>query len=145
MYSTTTECLPGGNVSFEEEWAQLRAEATQQPNTHMQLNQLHSRPASGGQGDLSVHAKDLAAIGDAAFTLHGRLETDGDHAKVSSGKAAKDLTDDFAVGSALTDVVEKWKKQVDSLLEACAHISNHLDYTQKAHAGDEYHIATSLT
>lgn len=132
-------------MSFEEEWAQLRAEATQQSDTHMRLNQLHSRPTSGVRGDLSVHAKDLAAIGDAAFALYGRLEKDGDHAKVSSGKAAKDLTDDFAVGSALTDVVEKWKKQVDSLLEACAHISNHLDYTQKAHAGDEYHIATSLS
>ena len=29
--------------------------------------------------------------------------------------------------------------------DACAHISNHLDYTKNAHAGDEIHIAGTLS
>ncbi|MET7637279.1 hypothetical protein [Streptomyces sp. NPDC005438] len=99
----------------------------------------------GGKGDLSVNAKDLAAIGDEAFTLYQRLSRDGDHPKKSTGKAAADLKGDFKLGGALSDVIEKWGKQVDSVRDACAHISNHLDYTKKAHAGDEYHISSKLS
>ena len=35
--------------------------------------------------------------------------------------------------------------QVRSLLDATAHISNHLDYTKGAHAGDEVYIAGTLS
>jgi len=111
----------------------------------MQLNSAHSRPGKASQGDLSVHAEDLAAIGDAAFKLYERLEKDGHHAKVASSKAAKELTGDFSIGSALADAVEKWTGQIDSLLQACGHISNHLDYSKKSHEDNEYHIITSLS
>ncbi|MFF1476064.1 hypothetical protein ACFVYD_00450 [Streptomyces sp. NPDC058301] len=52
---------------------------------------------------------------------------------------------DFALGAALTTIADHWNNQVNSLLQACGHISNHLDYTKNAHAGDEYHIVTSLS
>jgi len=32
-----------------------------------------------------------------------------------------------------------------SLLDACAHISNHMDYTKNAHAGDEHHIYSTVS
>ncbi|MGW7031112.1 hypothetical protein ACWGFX_28615 [Streptomyces xanthophaeus] len=91
-----------------------------------------------------VARKDLAAIGDAAFTLRQRLATDGDHAKASAHEAAGTLKKDFALGAALSTVAEKWHDQVGTLLDACAHVSNHLDYTQKAHAGDAYWLATQF-
>jgi hypothetical protein len=45
----------------------------------------------------------------------------------------------------LEHVTEHWGDQVRSLLDATAHISNHLDYTKNAHAGDEVHIANTLS
>ncbi|MFJ3722845.1 hypothetical protein ACIPYQ_09780 [Streptomyces sp. NPDC090045] len=39
---------------------------------------------------------------------------------------------DFALGAALSTVADKWHDQLGTLLDACAHISNHLDYTQNA-------------
>ncbi|MET9695371.1 hypothetical protein ABZY31_00340 [Streptomyces sp. NPDC006529] len=118
--------------------------AEQQPA--MRLNHV---PDDGGggpapQGDLVVTQKDLAAVGDAAFALHQRLDTDGDHAKASTYEAAGSLKKDFALGGALSTVADAWNAQVNTLLEACAHISNHLDYTQKAHAEGEHWIATQL-
>ncbi|WP_432040160.1 hypothetical protein [Streptomyces cucumeris] len=113
----------------------------------MRLNSsdaANNRRGGLSNGDLSVNGKDLAAIGDAAFKLYERLEKDGDHAKDTSKKAAAALKEDFSIGSALGDVVEKWSQQVDSLMQACGHISNHLDYTTKAHAEGEYRIITSL-
>ncbi|GAA3376369.1 hypothetical protein GCM10020367_47800 [Streptomyces sannanensis] len=64
--------------------------------------------------------------------MYQRLDTDGDHAKQSTHDAAASLKADFALGAALTTVAEKWDQQVSSLLGACAHISNHLDYTTTA-------------
>ncbi|GAA1297406.1 MULTISPECIES: hypothetical protein [Streptomyces violaceusniger group] len=137
-------------MSFEDEWAQIKSEAAQRQETHMRLNQVDgpggTAPSPAAQkGDLSVKAKDLAAIGDAAFKLYQRLDKDGDHAQTTSATAAKDLKDDFDIGGALSEVVETWRTQVNSLLAACAHISNHLDYTKKAHAGDEHYIAASFS
>jgi len=93
---------------------------------------------------LEVDQKDLAKIGDHAFKLYQRLDKDGDHAKSSTGKAGNALKGDFDLGGALSHLADKWNGQVNSLLQACAHISNHLDYTKKAHAGDEHYIATSF-
>lgn len=131
-------------MSFEQEWAQHKAAAAERQTTHMQLNQLAPSPG-GFEGNLSVNQKDLAAVGDQAYKLYQRLEKDGDHAKTSSEKAAKVLKTHFAVGGALGDVADKWTSQVNTLLQSCAHISNHLDYTQKAHAGDEVYIATTFS
>ncbi|MER5675388.1 hypothetical protein ACFWZK_10565 [[Kitasatospora] papulosa] len=130
------------------EWEQLKSEAAEKRSARMQLNQLP--PETGGgpppQGDLKVNQKDLAAIGDVAYRMYGDLEKAGDHARASTQKAAGTLkTETFALGGALDHVASRWIDQVRSLQDACAHISNHLDYTKGAHAGDEVYIATVVS
>ncbi|PWS46945.1 hypothetical protein DLE01_32810 [Streptomyces sp. FT05W] len=130
------------------EWEQLKSEAAEKSSARMQLNQLP--PEAGGgpppQGDLKVNQKDLAAIGDVAYRMYGDLEKAGDHARTSTQKAAGTLkTETFALGGALDHVASRWIDQVRSLQDACAHISNHLDYTKGAHAGDEVYIATVVS
>ncbi|GAA2291212.1 hypothetical protein GCM10010234_35400 [Streptomyces hawaiiensis] len=134
-----------------DEWEQLKGEALrrQQGSTHMQLNQLAPEPSGGGgnqQGDLRVNQKDLASVGDAAYKLHQDFERFSDHARISSMKAAGGLkAEGFEIGSALDHVAERWVDQVQTLLDATAHISNHLDYTKGAHAGDEVYIAGTIS
>ncbi|MDX3687147.1 hypothetical protein ACH4NC_02900 [Streptomyces sp. NPDC017201] len=131
-----------------DEWEQLKSEAAEKSSARMQLNQLP--PEAGGgpppPGDLKVNQKDLAAIGNVAYRMYGDLEKAGDHARASTQKAAGTLkTETFALGGALDHVASRWIDQVRSLLDACAHISNHLDYTKGAHAGDEAYIATVVS
>ncbi|BAC70248.1 hypothetical protein AQJ43_35150 [Streptomyces avermitilis] len=132
-----------------DEWEQLKSEAQQrqQGTTHMQLNQLPVDPGGGStQGDLKVSQKDLAAIGDAAYELNQAFEHFSDLARMSSIAAGDGLKGEgYAIGSALDHVAERWVDQVRSLLDATAHISNHLDYTKGAHAGDEVYIAGTLS
>ena len=133
-------------MSFAQEWAQHKAAAAEK-SVSMQLNRLDPGGGGGGapEGDLKVNQTDLAAVGDNAYKLYQRLDKDGDHAKAASEKAGGALKADFALGGALSEVAEKWNGQVNTLLQSCAHISNHLDYTQKAHAGDEVYIATTFS
>lgn len=131
-----------------DEWEQLKSEAAHRNSARMRLNQLP--PEAGGgpppQGDLKVNQKDLAEIGNAAFRLYGDLEKAGDHARAATQKAAGGLkSETFALGGALDNVATRWIDQVRSLLDACAHISNHLDFTKGAHAGDEVYIGTVLS
>ncbi|MFJ2650707.1 hypothetical protein ACIO1C_28805 [Streptomyces sp. NPDC087420] len=131
-----------------DEWEQIKADTAQEQSTRMRLNQLPVEPGGGGnpEGDLKVDQKDLAAIGDAAYRLFGDLDRFADHARVSSMTAAGGLkSEGFALGGALDHVAERWVDQVRTLLDACAHISNHLDYTKAAHAGDEVYIAGTLS
>ncbi|WP_432076994.1 hypothetical protein [Streptomyces wuyuanensis] len=130
-----------------DEWEQLKAEAGER-STQMQLNRLPEEPGGGGEkgGDLKVSQKDLAAVGDSAFKLFEDLGRYGRDAWSSSQTAAKDLTTQgFALGGGLNHVQKRWEEQLQSLLDACAHISNHMDFTKNAHAGDEYYIATTTS
>ncbi|GAA3219512.1 hypothetical protein GCM10020256_24600 [Streptomyces thermocoprophilus] len=43
----------------------------------------------------------------------------------------------FSMGSALETTVSVWTTQVKAVLQALAHISNHLDYSKKTHAHDD--------
>ncbi|MGW0770380.1 hypothetical protein [Streptomyces sp. NPDC002676] len=132
-----------------DEWEQLKAEAAKSGSTHMQLNQLTSDPGGNTgntRGDLTVHQKDLAAIGSAAHELFEDFGRYSDHARISSMKAAGGLeSEGFALGAALDHVAEHWVDQVQTLLDACAHISNHLRYTKNQHAADESYIAGTLS
>ncbi|MFE3118648.1 hypothetical protein [Streptomyces niveus] len=130
-----------------DEWDQLKADAAGN-SASMRLNQApgQSGGAGGPEGDLRVDQQDLAAVGNSAFKLFEHLGRSGRDAWSSSQTAAKDLTtQEFEIGSALHRVQERWEKSLQSLLDACAHVSNHLDYTKKAHAGDEYFIATTVS
>ncbi|MFH8775232.1 hypothetical protein [Streptomyces sp. NPDC017958] len=133
-----------------DEWEQLTAEARQrrQGSTHMQLNQLPVDPGGSAnpQGDLHVNQTDLAAVGNVAYELHQAFQHDSDLARMNSLKAADGLrSEGFEIGSALDHVAQHWVDQVQTLLDATAHISNHLDYTKGAHAGDEVYIAGTLS
>ncbi|WP_309246885.1 hypothetical protein [Streptomyces somaliensis] len=82
---------------------------------------------------------DLAAIGDEAFKLYTRLWKEARVA--STDDAGTSLsTQGFTLGGALKHVSTRWEKQLNSLMDACALISNHMDFTKNAHQGDEYHI-----
>lgn len=130
-----------------EEWEQLKHEVAERQSTGMQLNQL---PADGGgttpAGDLSVDQQDLAAIGNKAFDLWDSLGNHGRDAWSSSQSAASDLkSQGFSLGGGLHHVQERWEEQLTSLLDACGHISNHLDFTKKVHQGDEHYISGMLS
>ncbi|MYV57972.1 hypothetical protein [Streptomyces sp. SID3212] len=135
-----------------DEWEQLKTAAAESRSTGMRLNQLPGDQGGGGgtagdaQGDLKVTQSDLAAIGDKAFKLYNRLWKEARVAVPSSDKAAGDLTTQgFALGAALQHVSVRWEDQLKSLMDACAHISNHMDYTKNAHAGDEHFIQGQLS
>ncbi len=128
-------------MSFEQEWGELKAAAA------VRLNQAGGADGSGPKGlvDLVVKDDELGGIGHAAFGLFNKLEPTGKHAKTASETASKGLTGDgFTTGAAFTEVIGTWEKQVKSLLQACAHISNHLDYTKKSRKADDEWIETQL-
>ncbi|MEU4922146.1 hypothetical protein AB0G29_22685 [Streptomyces parvus] len=130
-------------MTFEQEWAELRSAAAQR--SAMQIN---SAPAEGDSGapDLVVNRDDLGAIGNDAYDLRTRLSKDGDHARPATFAAAIALTNgNFASGSAVLKVHDFWQKHLKTLLDSCAHISNHLDYTKAQHAKDDVKIGGDLT
>ncbi|GGV88659.1 hypothetical protein GCM10015535_40390 [Streptomyces gelaticus] len=133
-------------MTFEAEWAALRAESTQKVD--MRLNGVES--GSGGQAglvnaDLAVNQDHLGAIGHDAYGLRNRLSKEGDHARPSTFDAAIALTNgNFSSGSALLKVHDRWNTHLKTLLDACAQISNHLDYTKSAHAKDDAQIGGDL-
>ncbi|MEU3436879.1 hypothetical protein [Streptomyces sp. NPDC006863] len=129
-------------MTFEKEWAELRSAAAQR--SAMQIN---SAPAEAGSGapDLVVNRDDLGAIGNDAYELRTRLSKDGDHARPATFDAAIALTNgNFASGSAVLKVHDLWQKHLKTLLDSCAHISNHLDYTKAQHAKDDVKIGGDL-
>ncbi|MCX2184868.1 hypothetical protein KV205_30715 [Streptomyces sp. SKN60] len=135
-------------MSFEEEWAGLKRGAAERQSA-TRLNQLPPESggsgAGGGDADLGVNHDKLGAIGHAAFELHGRLLKDGDHARATTEQAGASMSSSrFRTGGAMATVQETWSSQVSALLDACAHISNHLDYSAAQHAKDDEEIRTSL-
>lgn len=110
----------------------------------MRLNQL--APEGGGGGnDLVVHDDELGALGNMAYELRQKLSRDGDHARQTTFDASIELFNDgLDMGSALTELHDAWSTKLGTLKEACAHISNHLDYTRAEHAKDEDKIATQM-
>ncbi|MFE9651211.1 hypothetical protein ACFYO0_45480 [Streptomyces sp. NPDC006365] len=128
-----------------DEWEQLKAQAAERQSTGMQLNQY---PADQGstQGDLVAGQQDLAAVGKAAHDLFQDFTAYSGHARVASEAAAGGLKGEgFALGAALEHVTERWSQQTKTLLDACAHISNHLRFTKNQHAADESYIAGAVS
>ncbi|MEU0111576.1 hypothetical protein ABZ313_40395 [Streptomyces sp. NPDC006251] len=140
-----------------DEWEQLKAEVAQSGSTGMQLNQLAADGGGGGgsgvAGDLVVNQDDLGAVGHDAFTLYEDLRIGTDIAGAGMNKdgagstmqaAASLKSHGFTMGAALELTVEVWTSQSKAVLQACAHISNHLDYSKKLHAEDDAKIAAVL-
>lgn len=137
-----------------DEWEQLKSEAAERHATHMRLNQLPADGGGGGGGgDLVVHQDDLGAVGHEAHILFDDLRNQADISRAGAGQgdagstmqaAASLKTHGFATGGALETTVEMWTSQLKSVLQACAHISNHLDYTKKLHTHDDAQIAAVI-
>ncbi|MFF5564370.1 hypothetical protein ACFY7Z_03645 [Streptomyces sp. NPDC012623] len=131
-------------MSFEAEWSALVAGAAERSRTR--LNSAEPSPARGGDADLVVSRDDLGAIGHDAYVLHSKLSRDGDHARPSTFNVAISLTNDgFTSGPALLKLHDRWSTQHRTLLDACAQISNHLDYSKASHKKDDDRIAGDLT
>ncbi|MFF0192745.1 hypothetical protein OHA57_13510 [Streptomyces anulatus] len=130
-------------MTFEKEWAELRAAAAERG-----AMQINSAPAQGGGGsaDLVVNRDDLGAIGNDAYELRTKLSKDGDHARPATFDAAIALTNgNFASGAAVLKVHDFWQTHLKTLLDSCAHISNHLDYTKALHSKDDVKIGGDLS
>ncbi|MFG3044026.1 hypothetical protein [Streptomyces sp. NPDC048202] len=133
-------------MTFEREWAESRAAAAER--AAMQINSVPVDGGGGGGGgyDLVVNRDDLGAIGNDAYDLLGQLTKKGDIARSSTFDAATALTNgNFASGSAVLKVHDFWQTHMKTLLDACAQISNHLDYSNARHAQDEAQIEGQLT
>lgn len=135
-----------------DEWEQLKTQAADQQSAHMQLNQV---PADGSSGnpDLVVQQDDLGAVGHEAFLLHGDLVKkvdiagagiNSDHAGSTHQAASALAACGFAMGDELMTTLSVWESQVKSVRQACAHISNHLDYSKKLHANDDAEIGAVI-
>ncbi|MER7641742.1 MULTISPECIES: hypothetical protein [unclassified Streptomyces] len=134
-----------------EEWEQLKSQAAERQSTHMRLNQLAPDGGGGGSGDLVVQQDDLGAVGHEAHILYDDIRSGADISGAGAGKDGAGSTAQaasalksrgFETGGALERTVEVWTSQVKSVLQACAHISDHLDYSKKRHAEDDAEIGT---
>ncbi|MFI0238921.1 hypothetical protein [Streptomyces sp. NPDC016845] len=120
-----------------DEWEQLKTDAAERQSTQMRLNQVDgggsaAPPLPGKTGDLKVEDADLTKIGSHAKTLYDDLWNKARVADSSSSKAAGDLLGQgFSLGSGLQHVADRWGAQLKSLLDACAHISNHMQVTKQ--------------
>ncbi|MFE9539321.1 hypothetical protein [Streptomyces sp. NPDC006691] len=125
-------------MSFDQEWSGLKAEAL------MRLDSVPMDPggtASGG-ADLILRYDDMGKIGHAAFLLHQHVLSAAKHAQSQTEAAAKSLGNDgFSIGAALAKAEEGWRGQVQVLVDACAQISNHLDYSVTSSQQDDRFIA----
>ncbi|QES55062.1 hypothetical protein DEJ51_13320 [Streptomyces venezuelae] len=135
-----------------DEWETAKTTVAADQRVSMRLNQVPGGSGSG-QSDLVVHQDDLGAVGHEAFVLHSQLQKEADIAGAGADKEGAGSTmqaaaalkgSNFALGGELEATVSVWTSQVKSILQACAHISNHLDYSKKAHAEDDAAIAASL-
>ncbi|MFD8915843.1 hypothetical protein [Streptomyces sp. NPDC059575] len=139
-----------------DEWEQLKAQAAQRPSdrtAHTRLNQVAPDGGGGGGGDLVVHQDDLGAVGHDAHLLYDEVKGCADIAGAGADKSGNGSTAQaaaslkshgFQLGGALNTTVDVWSSQVKSVLQACAHISDHLDYTKRLHAEDDARIGTVL-
>ncbi|MBB5934632.1 hypothetical protein [Streptomyces zagrosensis] len=134
-------------MSFQQEWGQIRSEAA----TGTRLNSADGGTSGGDADRLVVYQEDLGKVGHEAFQLHSRLKKAGDITRGAAGdgstvKAASTLSaHGFTMGDALTTTATTWDDQVKTLLQACAHISNHLDYSKKSHTHEDEKIAATMS
>ncbi|SDJ69045.1 hypothetical protein [Streptomyces indicus] len=133
-----------------DEWERLKSQAAErQGGGQMQLNQLDDPPPGpdgSSFGDLVVGQQDLAKIGNSAHKLYDRLWNEARVAVPSSDKAAGNLTSQgFALGAALQHVSNRWESQLRSLMDACAHINNHLAIVTKQTRDDDDYIRRQMS
>ncbi|MFE2979427.1 hypothetical protein [Streptomyces sp. NPDC059258] len=140
-------------MTFEDEWQQQKADVAAQHGSSMRLNGVPSYDPGGphmgagpGTEDYVVFDDDLGQVGHDAFLLFDDMRGAGKHARTETGTAATSLQGDgFAMGKAMAEVNKVWERQVKTLMQACAHISNHLEYTSKANKVQDELIETDMS
>ncbi|MEU5436064.1 hypothetical protein AB0G73_22165 [Streptomyces sp. NPDC020719] len=128
-------------MSFDQEWSELKTKA------QMRLDGVPADPGgtSPGGADQILRYDDMGKIGHAAFLLHQHLSSAGKHAQTHTEAAAKSLDNDgFNMGAALAKAEEGWQGQLQVLVDACAQISDHLDYSVTSSRQDDDFIAAQL-
>ncbi|MFI6347800.1 hypothetical protein [Streptomyces sp. NPDC050560] len=127
-----------------DEWEQLKANASRSAST--QIDHVPDPlPGDPADGDLVVHDDELGKLGNMAHNLRDRLSVEGDYARPSTFDASVQLSNDgLDTGAALTALHDAWNSQLNTLKEACAHISNHLDFTRGVHGKDDAAIQTGV-
>ncbi|ARX86123.1 hypothetical protein [Streptomyces alboflavus] len=129
-----------------DEWEQLKAEAARKAATRTQVNQAEPSAGPGTDGDLVVHDAELGRLGGIAYRLRDRLRRDSDHAREATFGAAVELSNEgLRMGTALTTLHDAWNSKSRTLVDACGHISNHLDFTRAQHKKDDDKVATSVS
>ncbi|MEU0689014.1 hypothetical protein [Streptomyces uncialis] len=135
-----------------EEWERAKATVREGHEARTRLNRT-APGGSAGNEDLVVRQDDLGAVGREAFIVHGELKKKADIAGAGSDRSGSGSTmraaaalksHNLGLGAALESTVEVWTSQVKHVLQACAHISNHLDYSKKAHTHDDAVIGAEL-
>ncbi|MFJ3996993.1 hypothetical protein [Streptomyces parvus] len=100
-----------------------------------------------------MHQDDLGAVGSEAFRVRGELRKRTNLAGAGADKAGAGTTAraaaelqsrNLSAGGELYTTLEVRTSQVKPVLEMCAHISNHPDYSKKSAANDEGEIAATL-
>ncbi|MFH9297158.1 hypothetical protein [Streptomyces sp. NPDC017520] len=128
-----------------DEWEQLKSEAAQRSSASTQLNGVPPGGGTTGTGDLTVHDDELGRMGNTAYELRQKFGVDSDLARPGTFAASIDLFNDgLDMGAALTELHDAWNSQTKTLKDACAHISNHFDYSRAQHAKDQVQVATSM-
>ena len=130
------------------EWEQLKADAAANSGAHMQLNKAGDGGGGGGgkKGDLTVNDTALSDVRDEASKLNTRLWKEGRVAVPTSETAAGNLTSQgFDLGGALQHVADRWDVQLKSLMDACGHIANHMDFTKYVHQGDDQYVRSKVS
>ncbi|WP_405859015.1 hypothetical protein [Streptomyces sp. NBC_00090] len=103
--------------------------------------------------NLVVTQDDLGAVGHEAYLLHEQLREEADIAGVGSDKSGEGSTAQAAnelsfrhmtMGNELLTTLSVWDSQVKTVLQMCAHISNHLDYSKRSYAQNDKRIEDSL-
>ncbi|MGI5352875.1 hypothetical protein ACQEU8_32550 [Streptomyces sp. CA-250714] len=140
-------------MSFENEWEQHKQNGG---SPGIQLNQATTPdlgPGGGrrmdGSGWLVVKDEELGKIGHAAFSLYQGLKKDADIEnagdKAAITRAAAHLSaHSFLLGKALGRTAEVWGSQLKTVLQGCAHISNHLDYSKSSQKVEDRKIGAQI-
>ncbi|MEU1228459.1 hypothetical protein [Streptomyces sp. NPDC005828] len=69
----------------------------------------------------------------------------GKNGEGSTVQAANELSSrHMTMGSELLTTLSVWDSQVKTVLQMCAHISNHLDYSKRSYAQNDKRIEDSL-
>ncbi|MFD0417152.1 hypothetical protein [Streptomyces sp. NPDC127108] len=132
-----------------DEWEQLKARAAERHADRTRLtgdSPANSPSGPAATADLVVHDDELGRLGGLAHRLRDRLRRDSDHAREATFGAAVELSNEgLDMGSALTTLHDAWNSKSRTLVDACGHISNHLDFTRAQHKKDDDEVATSVS